>query len=261
MSPRFSFSYYLTRKLIVNGAYGHYYQTPAAYQIALDPINTELQSSRAIHHILGVEYLINSDTKVSIEGYQKDLDNTFTDNDTSYVITNIGSGYSRGIELYIQKKMSDNFVGSLAYTYSVSKRKDSDNLPEYYFDFDQRHSFTLISGYKLSGNWRIGVKFQYSTGIPYTPIVSTVLKNQNWYAVEGEKNSSRYPDYHKLDIRIDRNFQFNNWSLTAYIDIWNAYNRENIIYYNYNVDENGKITCEESYDFPLLPILGISAQF
>jgi hypothetical protein len=261
VSPRISFSYYLTSKFIINGAYGHYYQTPAAYQVALDPSNTELQSSRAIHHILGIEYLLDSDTKVSVEAYHKDLDNTFTDYGTSYVISNYGSGFSSGIELYLQKKMTHKLVGSVAYSYSVSKRKDSDSSPEYYFNFDQKHSFTLISGYKFSKNWQIGVKFQYSTGMPYTPVVAIIRKDQNWYAVEGEKNSSRYPDYHKIDIRVDRSFHFKSWSLTAYIDIWNAYNRKNVIYYKYDVDENGIIHCEETYDFPILPILGISAQF
>ena len=113
----------------------------------------------------------------------------------------------------------------------------------------------------MSGNWRIGIKFQYSTGIPYTPVLTTREENQYWYAIEGERNSSRYPDYHKVDIRVDRHFHFNRWSLTAYIDIWNAYNRKNVIYYRYDIDENGTINYEESYDFPILPILGISANF
>jgi hypothetical protein len=261
VSPRVSFSYCITSSLIINGAYGYYYQTPAAYQVALDPANIELHSSRAVHHILGIEYLFNSGTKISIEGYHKDLDNTFTSYDTSYVISNYGSGFSRGIEFYLQKKMTDKLMGSVAYTYSVSKRKDYKSSPEYYFNFDQKHSFTFIYGYKISENWQIGAKFQYNTGMPYTQIVTTIRRGQNWYIVEGEKNSSRYPDYHKLDIRIDRSFHFNSWSLTAYIDIWNAYNRKNVIYYRFEADENGNIHCEETYDFPILPILGISAQF
>lgn len=261
ISPRLGLSYNLTDKTTLNAAYGHYYQTPASYQVALDPANIALRSSRAIHYIAGLEHLLSHDTKISVEVYHKDIDNVFMDSDTSRVITNAGSGYARGIEFYLQKKMSKNLVGSFAYTYSISKRQDGEFLPEYYSEFDQSHNFTLVSGYKLSDKWQIGVKFQYASGSPYTPVVGAVQKDGEWYAVDGAHNSARYPDYHKLDIRIDRCFQFSNWTLMAYLDLWNVYNRENVFSYYYDVGDNGVITKEASGGFPLLPILGISAQF
>ncbi len=261
ISPRIGLNYFLTDKLILTTSYGYYYQTPSTYQAALDPANTNMLSSRAIHNIAGLEYLFSPDTKMSIELYQKDLDFTFIESDTTRKITNEGSGYSRGIEFYIQQKMSQKLVGSLAYTYSISKRKDGDNLPLYDFEFDQRHNFTLAAGYKLTNNWRIGLKFQYATGMPYTPATGTALKNDCWYVVEGGKNSARYPDVHKLDIRVDRTFHFNNWTLTAFFDLWNVYNQDNVLYYSFDVDDSGNITRDASYDFSLLPIIGISAQF
>ena len=39
------------------------------------------------------------------------------------------------------------------------------------------------------------------------------------------------------------------------------YDRRNIISYRYDIDEDGTIIREETKDFPMLPILGISAQF
>lgn len=260
-SPRLGVSYHLTDKTTLNAAYGHYYQTPAAYQVAIEPVNAALLSNRAIHYIAGIEHLLSRDTKISVEVYQKDLENVFVDSDTSRVITDTGSGYARGIELYIQKKMSKNLVGSFAYTYSISKRQDGEFLPEYYSEFDQPHNFALVSGYKLSDKWQIGVKFQYASGSPYTPVVGAVQKDGEWYVVEGDYNSARYPAYHKLDIRIDRSFDFRNWTLTAYLDLWNIYNRKNIFSYYYNVGDNGVITKDASGGFPLLPILGVSAQF
>lgn len=260
-SPRLGLSYHLTDKTTLNAAYGYYYQTPATYRVALDPTNTALRSSRAVHYIAGIEQLLRPDTKISVEVYQKDLDNVFVDSDTSRVITNAGSGYARGIELYFQKKMSKNLVGSFAYTYSVSKRKDSELLPEYYSDYDQRHNLTLVSGYRLSDNWQIGLKFQYASGCPYTPVVDAVQIDEQWYCVDGEHNSARYPDYHKLDIRIDYDFHFSNWTLTTYLDVWNVYNRRNVFHYYYDVDDNGTIIREASLSFPMFPILGVSAQF
>jgi outer membrane receptor protein involved in Fe transport len=261
VSPRLGLTYRLTDKTTLNAAYGHFYQTPAAYMVALDEANLNLLSSRSIHYIAGVEHLLSPDTKVSVEVYHKELDDVFVDSDTSKILTNAGSGYARGIEFYIQKKMSRNLVGSVAYTYSISKRKDADYMPEYNFEFDRPHNFTLVGGYKLSDKWQIGLKFQYASGSPYTPVVDAVQKGGEWYAVEGEKNSERYPDFHKLDIRIDRRFNFSKWTLSVYLDLWNAYYRDNVIYYIYDLDNNGVVTKEATYDFPLFTIFGISAQF
>lgn len=260
-SPRIGLSYYLTDKTTLNAAYGYYYQTSSTDDIALDPANTSLKSSRATHYIVGLEHLLNPDTKMSLEAYYKDLDNTFVENDTNDVITNNGSGYARGIEFGIQKKMSKDFFGSLSYTWSISKRRDGVSLPEYYFDYDRRHNITVVTGYTISENWKIGAKFQYASGNPYTSVIGTVQKMGEWFVVEGEKNSDSYPDYHKLDIRIDRIFRFSNWSMNVYLDMWNVYDQGNVLSYYYEIDDNGKYTRKSNEDFPLMPILGISAQF
>lgn len=261
ISPRLGMSYYLMDKTTLNAAYGHFYQSPEAYQVAQDSANLSLQSSRAIHYIAGLEHLFKSDTKFSVEVYHKELDDLFVGSDTSNILSNSGTGYARGVEFYIQKKMNKNLVGSVAYTYSLSKRRDSGHLPEYNFEYDRPHNFTLVGGYKLSGKWQIGAKFQYASGNPYTPVVGAVQKGSKWYVVDGDYNSARYPDYHRLDIRIDRRFHFRNWMLSVYLDLWNAYNRDNVNSYRYNVDAAGLITREATYDFPMLPIFGISAQF
>jgi hypothetical protein len=261
ISPRFGVKYFLSDKISINGAYGYYYQTPDAYKVALDPVNQELKSSKAIHMIAGIEYLPFPDSKISLEFYQKDLETLLVENDYSRVITNEGSGFSRGVEFYLQKKMSTNFVGSLAYTYAHARRKEGYSAPEYDFEYDQRHNLTLISGYTFSNQWRLGLKYQYASGMPYTPVIGTVNHDEHWYLVEGERYSARYPDIHKLDLRIDRFFHFNNWTMSVYLDLWNAFDNENVLLYTYSCNDQGELTQKANYDFPMMPILGISAQF
>jgi outer membrane receptor protein involved in Fe transport len=260
-SPRLGLVYYVTDKTTLNAAYGHFYQTPSIYQLSLDPANQVLKTARAIHYIIGIEHLLNPDTKISLEAYYKDLDNTFAANDTNRIITNNGSGYARGLEFNVQKKMSKNFVGSMSYTWSISKRRDAPGLQEYDFDYDRRHNLTLVTGYKFSNNWRVGIKFQYATGNPFTPIIGSVKLEDEWFVVEGVENSARYPDFHKLDIRFDRQFRFTNWTLNVYLDMWNIYNNKNILSYYYDVDATGQVTKNSRDDFPFLPILGLNVQF
>jgi outer membrane receptor protein involved in Fe transport len=260
-SPRLGMSYYLTEKISLNASYGYFYQTPAAYQIALDPINQLLKSSRATHAIFGIEYLADEDLRATIEVYQKNLTSVVVSNDTTNILTNTGSGTAQGVEFSIQKKYTSGFVGSASYSYSISQRQDGASLPTYAFEYDRPHIINLIAGWEAGNNWQIGFKWQFASGNPYTPVVGTIKKGGLFYVIDGARNSDRYPDYHKLDIRIDKKFVFNSFTLTAYLDLWNIYNRTNVLSYTYSTDAAGNITQNERLDFGLLPIIGLTAQF
>lgn len=260
-SPRISASYHLTDKTTLNTAYGKYYQTPASYQIALDPFNQQLRSSYATHYIFGVEQLLRDDIRATVEVYHKDLSNVIVGNDTTDLLYNTGSGYARGIEFSLQKKFTDGFVGTASYTFSESKRQDADGLNEYYFEFDRPHILNLIAGIEIGEGWQLGAKFQYASGNPFTPVAGVTEKNGTYYVVDGNYNSARMPAYHKLDVRLDKKFVFDSWTLTAYLDLWNLYNKENVLSYSYKVDSYGTITETPRLDFGITPIIGLSAQF
>ncbi len=260
-SPRFAMSWYFTDKTSINASYGKFYQTPALYQIALDPANTSMRSSLATHYVIGISHLFADDTKGTIEVYYKNLINVVVANDTTDIFTNAGTGFSKGIEFSFQKKFTNGIVGSASYSYSISKRNDGANLADYYFEFDRPHILNLLAGIELSDTWQLGFKFQYASGSPYTPIAGIAMKQGLYYVVDGDYNSARYPDYHKLDIRLDKKIKFDTWTLTAYLDLWNVYNRLNVLSHSYKVDNNGIITTNTKNDFGLLPIIGLSAQF
>ncbi len=260
-SPRFSLSYNITNKTIVNLAWGRYYQSPASYQVASDPRNLLLKSSNAIHYIAGIEQRLGNDTKASIEIYHKELSNLMVEPDSSNLLINTGSGYAQGIEFALQKKFTDGFVGSASYSYSISKRRDYESSALYDFEYDRPHILNLIFGLEMGNGWQIGAKFQYASGNPYTPAIGVIEKNNFFYVLEGEKNSARYPDYHKLDIRIDKQFVFESWSFSIYLDLWNVYNRDNVISYSFKADQDGTLSATPRYDMGIAPILGFTAKF
>jgi outer membrane receptor protein involved in Fe transport len=262
LSPRLGMALSLTDRTTFNAAYGHYYQTAAPWQVASHPSNTALRSSGSVHYVAGLEHLLSRSTQVSVEVYHKELSDVFVHSYTSRITTNEGSGYAQGVELCVQRKMSRGLVGSVAYTYSVSVRRDGASLPEYYSEFDRPHNLTLVGSFTPSDRWRIGAKFLYATGSPYTPVIGSEQVDGEWYAVRGTKNSARYPDYHMLDVRIDRSFQFANWKLMAYLDLWNVYGYRNVTLYNYSIDENGTVTRTVPDEVPrMLPVLGLEARF
>ena len=261
VSPRLSLSVDATETLTLNAAYGTYYQSPASYQLAMDPKNASLRSSRATHAIAGIGYLFSDDVRGTVEVYRKDLRSLMTGSDTTGLLMNSGSGHAEGVEVSLQKKYSAGLVGSASYSYSVARRRDGDDRALYDFEFDRPHILNILAGIELIESWQLGVKFQYASGSPYTPVAGVAIKNGTYVIVDGPVNSARYPAYHKLDVRIDKTFRFASWTLVAYIDLWNIYNRDNILAYNYTVDPAGTLMMTPRYDFGVLPVIGLSAKF
>lgn len=261
ISPRLAVSYRVASATTLNAAWGKFVQTPASYQISPDPRNLSLNSSKAIHYVAGVEHLLWDDTRATLEVYHKDIHDVIVDPDSTNLLQNTGSGYAQGVELSLQKKFTNGFVGSASYSYSVSRRQDAAASAEYDFEYDRPHIINLLAGMELGEGWQIGAKFQFASGNPYTPVVGVVKKGGIYYLVDGPVNSARYPDYHKLDIRVDKQFVLNGWSLTAYIDLWNVYNKDNVMSYSYKADASGNITTSIKPDFGITPIAGVSAKF
>ena len=72
-----------------------------------------------------------------------------------------------------------------------------------------------------------------------------------------DRNSGRLPDFHQLDVRADKTWDFDAWTLTAYLDVQNVYSRQNVeaVSYNYNFSETSTIA-----GLPILPILGVRGE-
>ena len=260
-SPRISLSYNISERTRLNFALGRYYQSPSSYDVAHDERNLSLKSSYSDHYIAGIEYMLDYDTKAGVEIYHKELSNLIVDPDSTNLLVNTGSGYAQGIEFSLQKKFTDGFVGSASYSYSISKRRDYESTSLYDFEYERPHIVNLIFGLEMGAGWQIGAKFQYASGNPYTPVIGVKEIDDIFYVIDGENNSARYPDYHKLDLRIDKQFVFDNWSFSIYLDLWNVYNRENVISYSFKTNKDGTVTTTPRYDFGIMPILGFTAKF
>jgi len=113
--------------------------------------------------------------------------------------------------------------------------------------------------YWLGNWWEFGLTAAYSVGMPYTPydLATRGQLDGVWYCDEGTKNSVRYPDYFRIDLRIELRFVFQSWNIRAFIDFWNVTNHRNIFEYSY---KNGYETQTVEVLFPLMPIIGVAAE-
>jgi hypothetical protein len=74
----------------------------------------------------------------------------------------------------------------------------------------------------------------------------------------GAINSQRLPNYHRLDLRLDRTYVYNKWKLTTFFEIINAYAHNNVAGYDPGPYYNKK---DPVYQLPFLPTFGVQGEF
>lgn len=271
-SPRFSYSYQLNDLSSITLSGGRYYQSPSYIWLVGTP-NQKLNAIRADQAVLGYEFIPMEDMKFQAEVFYKIYGNYpariyrpeavlapsgYDDatNDIPYGLEPLksnASGYSRGMEIFIQKKLSSiPLYGLISLTIADTKFKSIDNVqrPGAY---DSRIIMNISLGYKLNEFWELSGKFRLADGLPSTDYLSNGIKNYLEYN-EGQ----RYPLFHALDLRIDKRWIPGKYSLITYIDVQNVYGRQNVQGYRWN-SQTQKV--EASKSIGVLPSIGISFEF
>jgi hypothetical protein len=78
-----------------------------------------------------------------------------------------------------------------------------------------------------------------------------------YLALYGATNSERLPTFHQLDVRGEKKWTFQDWSLTAYLEVLNAYNQQNVEGQSYSFDYTEKETVT---GLPIFPNIGIRGE-
>jgi Carboxypeptidase regulatory-like domain/TonB-dependent Receptor Plug Domain len=276
LSPRIGLSLKITPITSLNFAWGIYYQSPEYIWLSASPRNAMLNSIRCEHFITGLEHFFAEDIKATAEIYYKSYNDypVWADIPTYILIDggtefgpnivgaaiSAGRGFVKGLDISIQKKLSfkNGLYGMLNYSYiNTGFRALAGN--EKPGAFDAGHQFTLIAGYQFKSGWLAGVKFKYTGGRPYTPIneEASRMVDRAVFATD-DFNSSRYPYYMRVDLRVDKKFDFKGSSLVAYLELQNLFDRQNIYSYYWNEDTNKPGTI---YQWAFFPVGGVSVQF
>jgi hypothetical protein len=265
-------------KLAVKVGIGEYHQIPKTDELHEDFGNPELEHENSYQLNVGVEYEFPEAIRVEAQGYYKVMDHLVARNpdlgDVDHPYKNVGIGVVYGAELLVRKKLTDFWYAWLAYSFTVSRRNDDPGDGEgwpavldgfgpgwRWFDADVTHNFTILASFVLPRGFKIGAKWQYVTGTPYTPIEGSIYSadTDTYLPVYSPRiNSKRNQDLHQLDLRMDKAFTFKTWELSLYIDIQNAYLQPQPFGYAYNYDftERGMVV------YPLIiPSLGLTARF
>lgn len=144
------------------------------------------------------------------------------------VLNSDGKAY--GVEVLL-KKSTGLLQGSLAYTYSRSLMRTSDepsiekiNNGDYYSsNFDQPHHLVFIANYELSKRVNTSLNVNYSTGRPITLPISKFDYAGSERVYFSQRNAYRIPDYFRMDFSVNlegshkiKKLAHSSWSLGVY---------------------------------------------
>lgn len=248
-SPRASASYAFAPGWTWNANVGRYFQLPAYTILGFEQFGERVnadESSRYLqntHYVTGLRWEGGERNFVaSLEGFLKNYDGAPISQTLGVPLANLGAdfgvvgnesvlftgvGRSYGSELLLQQRLYNGFYGLMAYTFVRSEFADSTGsfTPS---SWDNQHILSLTGGKKFEGGWEVGARLLFSGGLPYTPVDLNSLSMASWdnygrpLLDYSQLNTERNGAFHQLDIRIDKKWFFENWSLDVFIEIQNA---------------------------------------
>ncbi len=245
LSPRLSGSYQLSDKWRLNASVGRYFKTPIytvlGYRQDGNLVNKSNKYIRSDHLVAGLEFIPTPTTRITLEGFSKMYDNypvsvrdgiSLANQGGNFgaigneIVTSIGKGRSRGIEFFIQQKLTKNFFGVLSYTHFKSEFTGKDG--KYVASaWDTRNLVSTQLGYKFKRGWELGLKWLYQGGAPYTPF--DLVTSQRTYLTTGvgtedytRLNSQRLKAFSRVDFRVDKKWNYKKASIDLFFDFQNA---------------------------------------
>ncbi|MEO0732378.1 MAG: TonB-dependent receptor, partial [Bacteroidota bacterium] len=141
-------------------------------------------------------------------------------------IASVGRGRTYGAEFLFQQKFSGNFYAVLSYTLYNSEFTGFDRDNFLRSAWDNQHLVSLLGGLKLKNNWEVSGRFRYLGRAPFAP-VDQAASLETYPALV--QDFRRFGDeelaaFSQLDLRVDKKFSFNNWSLDVFVDVQNVLN-------------------------------------
>ncbi len=257
-SPRFSASWAFNEKWSFNFNTGIFYQLPPYTTLGFRSVGggavnrqNGITYMRSDHLVAGLEYQPGEESKITVEGFYKQYSNyPFSVNDSvplstkaadfgtfgSEEVFSAAEGRAYGLELLYRNRDLFGFNVILSYTLVNSQFRKQNASLEFTGGYlptawDNKHLLNLTATRSFKRNWDIGFKWRLVGGAPYTPYdVERSSLVQAWdatgmpYLDYSRFNSLRLGAFHQLDLRIDKEYYFDKWSLRFYVDVQNVYN-------------------------------------
>jgi CarboxypepD_reg-like domain/TonB-dependent Receptor Plug Domain len=239
--------------------------------------NKDLKFTKSHHFVLGYQHRFKYNISMKIEAYYQYLyDVPVATDSTTFSLVNYGADFATvfpdymsndgkatnyGLELTLEKYLEKGFYFLLTSSLYQSTYTAS-NGEEYSSAFNGNFTSNVLGGYefrfkqkegrKTKKSLTLDVKFTYNGGKRFTPVLITESLTAGYEIRDlSQTNTSRYPDYMKLNFRIAFKMVGKKVTQEWAFDAQNLTNKRNIFVQNFNAI-SGK--WETTYQTGFLPI-------
>ncbi len=270
VSPRLGVSHPISERDVLRFAYNYQNQlpqmqyiftskTPADAQVSDEIItvgNPKLQPQITVTYEVGLQHQISEDYVADITAYYKNIYNYVSTKKVSqpgqeqvywYEYTSEDYGSARGLDLSVEKYMSNFFSANLAYSLSWAQGNNSDvviqdvmtSLREFPLDWDIRHNLNASFSFRIDrgeeffipftslilpiDDFSANVTYNVASGSPYTPqtlLGSTAL----------DTNSKRKDFTQNTNLKLTKTIAMNKkMSVRLFIDVQNLFKNMNVL--------------------------------
>lgn len=232
---RLTLRHRLTDWLWLKGSMGTFHQ-PQSFIIDLPGLGSFVVDSgpqRSYQLSQGVEIALPWELGLDVQAYYSDFRNLsepdiggggdIFETDMDGIFKPL-DGRAYGLELLLRRHLGAGVFGWIAYTLARSERDYRSGTAT--ADFDQAHVLNVVLSWDVGRGWRIGGRFHFRSGRPYTPqewvpdvpsdpYSSGICRNT------GARNSERLPPFYRLDLRVDKKWTFETWWFALYFEFIN----------------------------------------
>ena len=252
LSPRLSASYRLTPGTSLNFNVGQFAQLPSYTTLGFRDNNSVLVNKdnnltyiQVKHLVGGIEFRPSDNSQITVEGFYKRYSHyPFSVRDSvslaskgadygvsgDEAVTPTSKGNAYGMEILGRIKKYKGLSAVITYTWVRSEftNKNGEYIPS---SWDNRNLLTITATQTFKKSWDLGFRWRYIGGAPFTPwdLTKSAIKTA-WdaqgigYLDYSKFNTQRLTAFHQLDLRVDKAWYYNKWSLMLYFDVQNVYN-------------------------------------
>lgn len=287
IEPRFSAKYAFSEKQSISLGYGvhsqiqpmgvYFYETKNEITQTNYLPNKNLDFTKAQHFVLAFDQMFNGNWHIKTEAYYQHLydvpvsklfDNTqsllnLTDGYTADIFTNKGKGRNYGLELTVEKFLTNGFYLLFASSIYESKFQTIDGR---WFNtrFNTNFANNLLMGKewdlkKKNRSFGFNLKLTHLGGTNQTPIDLAASKQENETVYDyANPFSVKMPYYMRADIGIRLKRNYRKMTSTISLDIQNVTNRQNVFNQYFSTETK---SVKYNYQAPLIPIMSYKVEF
>ena len=248
LSPRLNLVWDLGTAGTVRAGWGRAFQSQRPNELGVEDGDTRFHlAERAEHRTLGWDRDFGKGRRLRIDLFQRLTDDPrprwvslfdplgiSPEGDPARFRLAPEESRAQGVEVFFQGHRGPRLGWWASYTWSeVEDRLDGAWVPR---NIDQTHAFTANLSWRLGRRWNLDLVWLYHTGWPITEVTAQLVGGEVVPEL-GPLYGDRVDDYHRLDLRASRTFEFRRrGALELYIDVQNLYNRENERGYEFGED-------------------------